>query len=275
MAAQARFLDKDGATVLSLYDWGALVSGASEVDADRVKRCVTNISSRALGISPFGGVFLLAPQQIGTGDGFGMSYTAADPNATLSRPWGDGVDSTDAPNGSPEVADGGAGGAWGATGLHGVVVVARKGATVGLQSTTPCVEAVFNVGDVAVKKTYTWVGPPTGADKFDVYVTDSPGTYGATTYAGTVNGDVFTFTHDGTVAAGTPSTTNTSGGAAPDYGTPPSYGSFGQASLTIATAGGGGLAIGQQWFHYITLKIPAGKSEVGNKRSYRTAVREI
>jgi hypothetical protein len=256
-APVVKHLAADGATEQSQQTWGPFVSGDSEVDSDPIKFGVENVDGRVLGTTPFTGLFLEIVQS-GTNDGYTFYFTADDPNGTLSKPWGLGT------SGAPSISVGGSGGSWGTTGTYGIKITALNatGETIG------SVEGTFTISGTGQKATYTWVQTP-GATSYKIYRTDSPGTYGASTFRTTVSGGATdTFQDDGTAtSSGTPPSANTTGGAGPEYGDAPDDGDFSADALTIALAAGGGLAIGQQWFYWARIKVPAATSEVGNTRT--------
>jgi len=268
-----QYRQADGATLLSgaTDDFGLVVSPpATAVNTTPKKLCLENISDRALGISPFTAL-VLRRVQVGTNDGIAFFFSALDGNGTISKPWG--LDTQGGvPTGAPTAVDDSAGGTWGATGSYGVRIVATNatGKTIG------SVEKVFAVTDTTRRWLYSWIQTP-GATGYEVHRTSTPGTYGASTLRATIgSGATVTFLDDGTAAsAGTPPSANTTGGASPTYGTPPSVASHTAADKTIATAGAGGLAVGQQWFFYADAKVPAGSSSVGNKRAMQLLPVEV
>jgi hypothetical protein len=251
--AEIRHLNADGATTQAQQTWGPFVSGAVEVDSDKIKFGVENIGTRALGGTPFSQL-LLEIQQIGTNDGFTFYYTALDSAGTLSKPWGIGA------GGAPIVSLSG-GGSFSA-GTYGVVIVAKNATGKTIGST----ELVFTASS-GQKALYTWVQTP-GATGYEVYRTSTPGVYGASTLRAVISGGaIITYSDDGSATtSGTPPTVNTSGGAGPAYGTPPVDGSFDQTDKTIAV-GPAGLAVGQQWFYWAQIRVPAATAEVGNRRT--------
>ena len=271
MAQNLRYRESDGATIVtgSTEDLGQIVSSPSAVViADTMKLCVENISDRALGAGSFSAL-LLKHTQVGSNDAINFVQTALDPNGTLSKPWGAAVDESDVLTGGPTAVDaGGPYGVWGATGTYGVVATAvnANGETIA------SVETTFDVTDTSHEWTFTVLGP---ADAVTIrwYVTDTPGTYGA--YALVHEGASLTFTYDGTApSVGTPPDDNTTGGAAPYYGDDPDDGDFDTSDKTIATSGGGGLAVGQQWFFYLRVRLLAGTTRLGNKRQMQLAPTE-
>jgi hypothetical protein len=269
-----KHLSADGATTLQQKNWGAFAASLSEeVDSVRLKFAIENNGTRALGVDPFTG-FFLSIQQIGTNDGYTFVNFAPDTNGTISKPWGAGLDAGGQPNGAPTAVDDSAGGSgWGSgAGTKGVVVTAKNATGETIASN----EAVFNVSDVSRRWRYSWFPVP-GATKYEIYRTDTPGTYGASTFRAENigNGNVTFLDDGGATSAGTPPADNTTGGAGPTYGTPPPIGSFTQAPLTVALNSGGGFAVGQQFFYWAALKIPAGTGEEGNTRSSRRLPQEI
>jgi len=255
MSAEVKNLASDGATSIVQQTWGPFVSGLTEVFSTKIKFGVENVGSRALGGTPFS-LLLLEILESGTNDGFEFYFTAPD-TATLSKPWGIGA------SGAPIVSVGGSGGVWSGTGTFGYTVTATNatGETIG------SVEAQAVITATTQKATLTWVQTP-GATGYNVYRTATPGTYGASTLRATiVGGSTVTFVDDGSATTtGTPPAVNTTAGTGPVYGTPPADGSFDQTNKIIAT-GPGGLAIGQQWFYWAQVRVPAATSELDNRRT--------
>jgi len=279
MPANIRYRAADGATILagSTKDLGQVVASPSaEVDTTSIKVTVENVGDRVVGVSPFASV-VLRREQIGSGDGYTFGFSATDPNGTISKAWGAGVDGGGVLNGAPLAADAGADpyADWapsGGAGVYGVVIVAKNSTG----KTIASVEVSFNVSDTGHLWQYTWVQTP-GATGYEVHRTPTPGTYGASTLVAVIgSGATVTYLDDGDApTTGTPPLVNTTGGAGPTYGTAPSVGSHTSADKTIATAGGGGLAVGQQWFFWLIAKIPAGATSIGNKRSWRFIPKEV
>lgn len=265
--ADIRHLAADGATTLSQQNFGAIASGAAEVDSTMIKFGLENISDHKLGIAPFSGINLTL-EFVGDNDGKSFYFTAADA-ATISRPWGDGA------LGAPTATLGGLadGGVWGAIGIYGYVVTATNATG----ETIASAEITANVIDTTQRVTLAWKVVP-GATGYKVYRTavGGAGTYGATSLRSTiVSGGTITFLDNGAApGAGTPAVVNTTGGAGPAYGTPPAIGSFTQADKIIATSPTG-LAIGQEWFYWAVLKVPPGTSSVGNRRAVRVLPKEV
>lgn len=268
MAANIKHLSADGATVIVQQIFPTLVSDAVEVTGTRTKFALENVSTRPLGASPFSGLFLKI-ESVGSNDGRNFIFTALDPNGTCSKPWGAGLDAGGVPNGSPTavVSAAGMGGVWGALQTYGVVITATNA----LGETIASVQQTFTITVATQKVTYTWTQVP-GATGYKVYRTATPGTYGATTLRATIVGGATTTFEDigSATGAGIPPLTNTTGGAGPAFGTPPVIGNFAQTDLAI-----GVLAIGQQFFYWMVEKVPAGTSEIGNKRTARIIPREV
>jgi hypothetical protein len=264
MGTLIRHVIADGATKVLQQNLGTIVSDIVQVLTTPVKFGIENLSDRVLGASPFTGLFLQL-QQIGDNDGFLYAFTAADA-ATLSRPWGAGVDSVNAPNGSPAVTIG-AGGWAGTAGAKGVVATALNATG----ETVASVEAGFAIADVSQRPTYVWAPVP-GAASYKVYRTDTPGTYPASSLVATnVGNGNTTFVDTGAApGVGTPPVANTTAGAGPAYGTPPVDGDFNQVDKAI-----GELAIGREYFYWVKLRVTAGTSAVGNRRLFRIIPKEL
>jgi hypothetical protein len=266
----------DGATELagSVKNYGQLLAyAATESDTAAFKVCLENVSDRALGVSPWAAL-LLKIVQIADGDGSSFGFTAADPNGTISKPWGLHLDALNFKDGAPEATlVGTVYGAWGALGTYGTVVTALTA----LGETPPSVEVTFNVGTLDDEWEIEWVRVP-GATGYNVYVTevDDEGIYGAYSLVAEIgSGDTLTYTHLGDPPViGAPPDENTTGGAGPTYGTVPSVAAHTAANKTIATAALG-FAVGQQWFFYLMIKLPAGTTASGNTRSFRLLPTEV
>lgn len=265
MPANFRYRDANGFDIISgpTKDLGALVSSPSAVVlGDPIKICCENMSDRPYGASPFAGL-VMRRSAVGDSDGVGYIRSALDPNGTISRPWGLDTSSS-IPTGAPTAENiGGPYGAWGATGVYGVVVVATKGAG----RTIASEEKRITVVDVGDSWRYAWVKPPGGCDGYEVYRTDTPGTYGAYTLIAEIgDGDTVTFDDDGSAPiAGAPPEENTTGGAGPYYGDDPADGAFGTADLTMFSAPNG-MAVGQEFFFYFRSRLSAGASSLTNPR---------
>ena len=259
-----RYRGADGFTTFAgaTDDLGQLVSSPSiQVLGPPQKTCIENIGFTKQGGTGTG--LVLRRTQVGTSDGIAFIKTAPDPNGTISKPWGLDVDLSSVLTGAPTATNlGGPYGGWGSTGSKGVTIVAKNavGRTIG------SVEKVFTVGSVNEEWRYNWVQTP-GATGYEVYVTDTPGTYGPYTLAATIGSGAITFfVDDGTVrTVGSPPEDNTTGGVGPYFGTDPVDGAFGTGDLTLATAPAG-LAVGQQAFLYFRDVLPAGATAKGNQR---------
>jgi hypothetical protein len=165
--------------------------------------------------------------------------------ATISRPYG----LTAALSGA------GAGGVWTETGLKYYVLTAYNATGETIRSA----EVSINVDVTTKKVTITWT-PVTGATGYKVFRSTAAGSYGATSLRATVAGQQSNQYVDdgGSLSAGSPPSANTTGGAAPGYGTPPTLGT---SPISIGT-----LAIGQEWFYWVNRVVPGGTSETGNPR---------
>lgn len=267
----------DGATVLagSVKNYGQLLAyAAQEADTAPFKVCLENVSDRALGVSPFAAL-LLKRVQIATGDGVFAGFTAVDSNGTVSKPWGLHLDALGFKDGAPTATlVGSTLGAWSGIGRRGSVVTALTA----LGETPASAEVTFNVGAVTDEWRVEWVRVPS-ATGYNVYVTEAndEGVYGAYSLVAEIgSGSTLTYTHVGDAPAfGAPPDDNTTGGAGPNYGTTvPNAAAHTSADKTIATATLG-LAVGQQWFFWLMIKLLAGTTAAGNTRSFRLLPTEV
>jgi hypothetical protein len=277
MATNIRFREGDGATLIAgnTEDEGQVVALPSATAfTDPVKVCLENISDRSMGNVAGFTSLLLRVTQVGSNDGWTMGKIADDPNGTISKPWGAGVDDFALPTGAPTATLGaGSGGGWaaaGGVGEYGGVVTALNATG----ETIASVEVTFTVGALTEEWLIDWEDVP-GAASYNYYRTavDDAGTYGA--YSFVANVAVSQYNDVGAAATvGAPPADNTTGGAAPDYGTPPADLDFDDVDLTIATAPDG-LAVGQQWFFYKIVAVPANTLALGNKRRFRLLPIEV
>src|SRR5712691_3893178 len=156
MSAAVRHMSADGATTITQKSWPTIVSDAAlEVDNTPLKFALENVGTRVIGLSPFGGFFMTL-QQIGLNDGINLIFIAADPNGTLSKPWGAGLDSLATANGSILAVVAAGSGVWGATGIYGVTVAATNGTGETIGSN----EQTFNISALTQHATYTWAQTP-------------------------------------------------------------------------------------------------------------------
>lgn len=253
-----RHTTADGATAVTTKTWGPFASGAIEVQSPREKFSLENVDTRSAGASPFTTVSLDI-QQSGVSDGHTFLFTAADTNGTISKPFGAGA--LGAPTGT--ILSGS--GVWGSTGQRGYRIAATNATGETIGST----EVIVNIGNLTDRAQITWIQTP-GATGYKVFRTDTPGTYGGSTLRATLaGGGTITFIDDGSAtAAGSPQADNTTGGSGPAYGTPPAVGAFTQADKLIASAPTG-LRVGEQFFYWAMVKVPAQTSDVGNTRTLR------
>lgn len=258
MTINIRYRSADGFTLIPgpTEDLGQVAASLSDVVLTTpLKICLENAGDRAIGADPFLSV-VLRRVAVGSNDGVGFIRTAADPNGTLSRPWGDDTLAS-VPTGAPTADLVGPYGTW-TPGTYGVVATALNGTG----ETIASEEKTFTAG-----ATDLWeynINAVPGATLYRFYRTATPGTYGASTLV--YEGPYTVFQDDGSApSAGTPPEENTTGGAGPSYGSAPADGSFNTTDITIASAPNG-LAVGRQFFFYLRLRLPAGASQVGNKR---------
>lgn len=254
MAASCRRLSADGATALGTLTWDTVLSDVAEAIGGPRKFFLENNGTRALGAGAFSDLILVTNEQVGENDGYLYYETALDDTDTLSRPWGVTV----------EVEAGT--GTWGATGTYAVVVTALNATG----ETIASLEVEFEIENTTDEAVITWVDVP-GAANYKVYRTATPGTYGASSLRATVADPTVTTTDTGSaLGAGTPPAANTTGGAAPDYGTAPDAADFDDEDKTV-----GALAVGQQWPFWARLVVPPGTTSEGNRRVVRITPREI
>jgi hypothetical protein len=235
MAASLTHLAKDGATEISGKQWPDVFAGVAQAAE---KFGIRNTGDRALAN------LQLQITAVPGNDGWTMVRIGADP-ATLSRPYGVAA----------ALSGPGAGGVWSVTGLVYYVLTAYNatGETIG------SAEVSVHVDVTTKKVTVSWT-PVSGASGYKLYRTTAPGSYGASSLRATVAGQQSNQYVDdgGGLSAGSPPAANTTGGAAPDYGTPPALGS---GPITIGT-----LAVGQEWFYWVNRVVPGGTSDAGNPR---------
>lgn len=241
MAATVKFLEADGVTVPpSTVDLGHAVAGITQTAR---KFGMENTADRVLGASPFIGSEL-ARAAYGTNDGVDQLRIGLD-TATLSAPYGV----------THILGAAGDGGVWSGTGniFHRITAQNATGETIG------SVEVMTTV-DVTTKRiTLGWT-QVTGATGYRVWRSTTSGVYGATALRTTiVGGATITFIDNGAaLSAGTIPTANTSGGAGPAYGTPP--------TLDLPPLSLGSVPIGKQIFFWVNRVIPGATAEVGNDR---------
>ena len=235
MGASIRHLANDGNTSITGKTWPDIFATQPAATGTPEKFAVENNGDRALITVQLG------IAQAGGSDGHTMVRLVAD-TATLSAPY------------SFAAAVGPTGGTWGATGTR----YWRITATNATGETAGSLEASFNVTDTAKKVTLTWAAVA-GATGYKVYRSATSGVYTTPALRATL-GAVTTYDDEGAaVGAGALPSANTTGGAAPDYGTPPS--GWGVGPLAVGT-----LAIGRQWFYWANRVVPGGTPEAGNDR---------
>ena len=235
MGASIRHLANDGNTSITGKTWPDIFATQPAATGTPEKFAVENNGDRALV------TVQLRIAQAGGSDGHTMVRLVAD-TATLSAPY------------SFAAAVGPTGGTWGATGTR----YWRITATNATGETAGSLEASFNVTDTAKKVTLTWAAVA-GATGYKVYRSATSGVYTTPALRATL-GAVTTYDDEGAaVGAGALPSANTTGGAAPDYGTPPS--GWGVGPLAVGT-----LAIGRQWFYWANRVVPGGMPEAGNDR---------
>lgn len=235
MTTSINHLGSDGNPTGLGYNWGTVQAGAAVV---ATKWGVENTSTRALG----GNALLMALVAIAGNDWINFFACALD-TVTISRPF------------NLAAALGGSGGSWSQTGLVYYVITAinANGETVA------SLELSATLASTGQKVTLTWTQVP-GATGYKIYRSFTSGLYATPCLRTTVGaGSTVTFIDDGSaLSAGAPPSANTTGGAAPNYGTPPASGP-GPLSFGV-------LAIGQQVFYWEYATVPSSASEAGNPR---------
>ena len=231
MGAGLKHYDATGGTQITAK---AFADGYAGVAQTAEKFFIENIGDRALVDCE------CRITQSGSSDGSTMVRIGAD-TATVVPPYGFAA----------VVSPTGGGGTWGATGTY----YYRATALNGQGETTGCLEVSAVVDEATKKVTLTWT-KPSGATGYKIYRSTSQGVYTTPVLRATL-GDVATYDDTGgAVGAGAPPAANTTGGAAPAYGTPPA---LGLGPLTI-----GSLAMGKQWVYWANRVIGAGTAEAGN-----------
>src|SRR5678816_857220 len=91
MTINIRYRSADGFTLIAgpTEDLGQIAASLSDTVLTTPRKiCLENAGERAIGADPFLSV-VLRRTSVGSNDGAGFLRTAADPNGTISRPWGD------------------------------------------------------------------------------------------------------------------------------------------------------------------------------------------
>lgn len=250
-----QIFDRDGATPLTGLTLSRIAAGATGTAR---KLWVKNVGDRAMGEDAGFEPFTLAGLAVEGNDGIGRLRWKADGGGSIPPPWG----------GEAEVAAGA--GTFGSTGTKAYVIVALKGSgkTIGSDRILAVIAATTDEVDVS------WENVP-GNDGYEVHFSDDPDDFSSTTLLATVAQDVTTYHHDGTAAgAGIPPSENTTGGAAPEYGTPP-------AGLNTATtpelvgSDPGNLAQGEMWPFWINRVVPSNSIPDGNDRAVDLRFSEV
>lgn len=246
MSTVIKHLDRDGATQIASESWGIMEAGAAAVAQ---KFAVENISDRVLGTTAVVLTLLAVPGN----DGFDFALCALD-TATLSKPYGVGA------------ALSGTGGMWGTpkTVYYRITTINATGETIGSDEIT----VIVSDADKKVDLSWTKI---TGATNYKVYRSETAGIYTTPALRATVaqpgGAGPVTYTDDGdSLSAGAPPAANTTGGAAPNYGTPPTMGA-GPLSLPV-------LAIAQQAFYWVQVNVPSYATSAGNDRLFKAKFTE-
>lgn len=251
MSALVAYVDSNGKDVITAKSLATLFAGTT---GTAVKFGVKNVGDRSLGDT-----LQAAIEEVLGNAGWEQVRLAQDPD-TLSPPWD--VEAT--------LSDPSDGGVYGATGTYGWVVTSYNatGETIASDEVTVAV-------DVTTKRVELGWAEVTGATGYRGYRTPTPGTYGASTrrFQNVGQGNT-TFTDDGTAtSSGTPPSANTTGGAGPAYGTPPSDLEDEIDPIALGQDAGT-LAIGEMDFFWINRVVPSNASEGNNPHRARIRVTE-
>lgn len=237
MPAQVRHFEQSGGIVINEQNWADALAGITQTAE---KFAVENNGDRDLD-----DLFLKILAVVGN-DGSGQLRTGADTSGTISPPFGMLV-TLGAPAG---------GGIWSGTGIRAWTVTATNATGETIKS----FEVSVNIDDTTKLVTIDWK-VVVGATGYKVYRTTTPGTYTTPALRATIgSGGTVTFVDDGAaLSAGAPPADNTTGGAGPTYGSPPT---LGVADISIGTL----FEIGQHFFYWVNRVVPAGTAEAGNPR---------
>lgn len=227
-------LDSDGATLITSKQLPQVKAGTSG-------------TAKKFGKQNVGDVVLIGLQhqikQAGTGDGYLFTQFAFD-TVTLSPPWG--FAAAVAPTG----------GSWGASlGIKYYVITALNG----LGETFKSLQVSATVAAAANRVDVSWQAVP-GATGYKLYRSTSSGSFLTPSLVATLGSGATSYSDTGSaVSAGAPPPDNTTGGAAPAYGTPPV--TFQTTPLVIGT-----LPIGKTIFYWARKVVPLGTTSTGNTR---------
>lgn len=253
MAALIAHLENDGATVITAKTLSDILAGTT---GTAFKLGVKNVGDRDLGQTAN---LAAAITQVVGNDGFNRLRIKKD-IATISPPW-----DMAAVLGPP--ADGGV---WGTTGTRGWVVTATNATGETVRSD----EVTVNVDNTTKRVTVSWK-QVTGATGYKVYRTATPGTYAANNLRATIgSGATISYVDDGSATgAGVPPGSNTTGGAGPNFGTPPADLNTLTAPITPGQVPGT-LEIGESSYYWLNRVVPSNSSEAGNPRTAKIAFTE-
>ena len=225
----------DGITQLLAQVWTDAYAGVAQT---ALKFAVENVGDRtATNVA-------CSIVQVGSNDGYGQLRIAVCPN-TISKPFA--VTAT--------LGAAGDGGIWVQAGQYYWKITATNAAG----ETIASLEVTANVDVTTKKVTLTW-DQVTGATGYKVYRSTVSGSYTTPALRATVSGGAtLTYIDDGgSLSAGAPPAANTTGGAAPTYGTPPT---LGYGPLTV-----GNLKVGQQYFYWVNRVVPGATTDTDNPR---------
>ncbi len=235
MGLALKHWDKTGAAQITAKGWGDVFAGVAQTAQ---KYFVQNVGDRD------SGALALTIGQVGSTDGSSQMRQSLD-TATVMPPYGLAY----------TLSAAGAGGLWGTPQTVYYVLTATNA----LGETVASIELPAII-DVATKNVILTWPQITGATGYKLYRSATPGVYWASSLRYSApTGATLTYTDDGdALSAGAPAVANTTGGAAPNYGTAPTLGT---AALNL-----GVLKIGQWACYWRQLVVPAGTAEDGNPR---------
>lgn len=225
----------DGITQLLAQVWADAYAGVAQT---ALKFAVENAGDRtANNVS-------CAIVQVGTNDGYGQLRIGKCLN-TLSKPW----------SLAAALGAAGDGGIWAQVGQYYWVITAYNATG----ETVASLEVTKNVDVTTKRVTLTWA-QVTGASGYKVYRSTVSGAYTTPCLVAMVSGGATLQYIDGggALSPGAPPPANTTAGAGPAYGTPPTLGTD---PLTV-----GNLAVGQQFFYWVNRVVPESTSDADNPR---------
>jgi len=245
MSVSIRHWDKTGVLETYSKDWGREIAG---ITTDYVKYFIENTSTRTL-------VNLKAEiAKVGVSDGNDMFLISADDGVTVVPPY----------TFIATLGSSGDGGVWAATGTYYYSIASTNA----LGETEKSTQEVTITVDVVTKRvTLTW-SVPTGATGYKIYRSQTAGSYATPALVATISsGSINTYVDDGTATTtGAPAVENTTGGAAPNYGSPLA---LGQSPVVF-----GHVAPYQKVIYWVEWILPISATEDENPRRVSVKISE-